>query len=574
MKVHYESLVDLYRTCCEQYADRPVLGTKKDGAWQWTTYRQLRALIDDIRGGLVGLGLKAGDRVGFIGDNSVEWAAACYATYGVGAAFVPMYLAQRPSEWQFILNDCDAPIVFVATEAAYDAMQGVRASLPKLRHVICLARPEGAPDSWQGLAAAGRAHPVPPIDPDPGSVAGFIYTSGTTGKPKGARLSHRNIVSNVEAIHELYEIEAEERYLSFLPWAHSYGQTVELHMLLSWGASSALNDDLNKLFDNMAEIKPTVLVAVPRIFNRIYDAVSRELSVYPGLLDRIVQGKLSPAEQGIVEKIRGKFGGRLKMVFCGSAVLSRAVAEFVNALGIAVYEGYGLTETSPVVTTNSPKARKFGTVGPVMPGIKVVIDTEVTGDPVEGEIVVYGPNVMLGYHNRPEENAATLMADGGLRTGDLGHLDDEGFLYISGRIKEQYKLSNGKYVMPSVLEEKLKMSPFIANAMIYGDGREFNVCLVVPNALALAPWAQKQGITLPADPSQDERVRALVEAEVERLSADFKGFEKPRDIVFVREDFTIGNGLLTPTLKLKRKDVLAKYADVINGCYARKEKGA
>jgi long-chain acyl-CoA synthetase len=570
MKVHYENLVDLYRTCCARYADRPVLGTKKDGAWHWTTYGQLRGLIDDIRGGLVGAGLEPGDRVGFIGDNSVEWAAACYATYGVGAAFVPMYLAQRPSEWQFILDDCDAPIVFVATEAAYDAMQGVRASLPKLRRVIGLARPDGAPDSFKALAAAGRARPVPAIDPEPDSIAGFIYTSGTTGKPKGAKLTHRNIVSNVESIHELYEIDAEERYLSFLPWAHSYGQTVELHMLLSFGASTALNDDLNKLLDNMAEVKPTVLVAVPRIFNRIYDAVSRELAVYPGLLERIVRGNLSPAEQGIVDRIRGKFGGRLKMVFGGSAVLSQTVAEFINALGINVYEGYGLTETSPVATTNSPKGRKFGTVGPAIPGVKIVIDRQVTGDPIEGEILVYGPNVMLGYHNRPEENAATLMPDGGLRTGDLGHLDEDGYLTISGRIKEQYKLANGKYVMPSVLEEKLRTSPFIANAMIYGDGREFNVALVVPSALALAPWAKQQGIALPEDLTKDPRVRALLAAEVERIAADFKGFERPRDIVFVRDDFTIGNGLLTPTLKLKRRDVLARYRDVIDACYARK----
>jgi long-chain acyl-CoA synthetase len=584
----FDNLVELYQWSCEQHADRAMLGTKKAGVWQWLTYRQFRNLVDDVRSGLAGMDVKPGDRVAFIGDNSVEWAAAAYASYGLAAAFVPMYQAQRPSEWEFILADCGARVVIVANEATYDVVSGMRARLPELRHVIGLARPDRTPGSWSALIEAGAARPVPALSPDPQQVANFIYTSGTTGKPKGALLSHRNITSNITAVHQVIEISPEDRYLSFLPWAHVYGQTVELHMLLSFGASMAINDELPKLLDNMVEVKPTVLVAVPRIFNRIYDMVTREIAGRPALLQKIIGGgvraaikrsrgeplgvlekvELAVDDMVVFEKIRDKFGGKLRYAFTGSATISKRVAEFIDALGITVYEGYGLTETSPVVTTNSPLGRRFGSVGRVLPGVRVDIDTSVTGDEKQGEIVVYGPNVMLGYHNRPAENEAALMSDGGLRTGDLGHFDEDGYLYISGRIKEQYKLENGKYVMPSVLEEALKLSPFIGNVMIHGDGRPYNVALVVPSALALQAWAQKQGFTLPDDPTADVRVRALIGAEIDRLSAEFRSFEKPRSVALVAEDFTPANGLLTPTLKLKRGEVLARHAKVIDALYA------
>jgi long-chain acyl-CoA synthetase len=586
---HIHNLVELYQRACARYPEREILGTRKEGKWQWLTYRQFRTLVDDARAGLAGLGIEPGDRVAFIGDNSVEWAVAAYATYGLAATFVPMYQAQRPSEWQFILEDCSARAVIVANDATYDVIDGLRAKLPELRHVICVALPDAALGSWHGLLAAGAARPVPARSPDPQSVADLIYTSGTTGKPKGVRLSHHNIASNIEAVHQLYDFSPSERYLSFLPWAHSYGQTVELHMMFSWGTSLAINDELPRLLANLAEVKPTVLVAVPRIFNKIYDAVTRELAAQPELVQKIVQHGLAQAlkrtrgepmtaldklelafdDRMIFQKIRDKFGGRLRYAFTGAASISRHVMEFIDALGIEVYEGYGLSETSPVVTTNSPGHRKFGSVGRVLPGVRVEIDTSVTDDHKTGEIIVYGPNVMLGYHNRPEDDAAALMPDGGLRTGDLGYLDADGYLYISGRIKEQYKLENGKYVMPSALEEALKLSPYIASVMIHGDGRPYNVALVVPDAQAVRGWAQKQGLTLGDDVCRDDRVHELVVSEIERLSADFKLFEKPHAVALVGEDFTIGNGLLTPTLKLKRREVLGRHGRIIDDLYAR-----
>jgi long-chain acyl-CoA synthetase len=396
---------------------------------------------------------RAFQRFPVLGKRRRQPAGYLSGGYGLGAAFVPMYQSQRPKEWQFILDDCGARAVIVATEATFDVLHKLRGNLPALRHVISLARPDGEA-SWSSLLAAGASRPVAAISPDPQSVAGFIYTSGTTGKPKGALLSHRNITSNIQAVHQLYQLTPDDRSLSFLPRAHSVTREIAG--------------------------KPELTRKI--IQHGLAQAVKRTRGEPLTPFDRL---ELALDDTLIFQKIRDKLGGRLRYAFTGSAPIAREVIEFIDALGIEVYEGYGLTETSPVVTTNSPGHRKFGSVGRVLPGVEVKIDTSVTEDHKDGEVIVHGPNVMLGYHNRPEENEQTLMPDGGLRTGDLGHFDADGYLYITGRIKEQYKLENGKYVMPSVLEEALKLSPFIANVMIYGDGRPYNVALVVPDLQAV-----------------------------------------------------------------------------------------
>src|SRR5690606_12759594 len=267
----------------------------------------------------------------------------------------------------------------------------------------------------------------------------------------------------------------------------------------------ALNDDITAIVSNLAEVRPTILIAVPRIFNRIYDSVNQQMQSKPKPIQRLFETGLavakkrslgqpvgtlegvaaSLAERLIFSKVRQRFGGRLKLVISGSAALNKDVAEFIDALGIMVYEGYGLSETSPVVSVNYPGHRKIGSVGPVIPNVKVVIDESQTEEPGEGEIIVYGPNVMKGYHNRPEETAAVMLDDGGFRTGDLGMLDKEGYLYITGRIKELYKLENGRYVAPAALEEELKVSPYISNVVLYGANIPYNTALVTPSMDAL-----------------------------------------------------------------------------------------
>ena len=280
----------------------------------------------------------------------------------------------------------------------------------------------------------------------------------------------------------------------------------------------------------------------------------------------------------VFSKIRDKFGGRLNYAFSGGSALSKDVAEFIDALGITVYEGYGLTETSPIATANRPGAHRIGSVGQPIPGVKIVIDKSKAEDGKQGEIMVYGPNVMVGYYNRDQENKEVFTEDGGFRTGDLGYVDDDGFLYITGRIKEQYKLENGKYVAPAPLEEQLKLSPFIVNAMVYGDNRLFNVALIVPDLDAVRKWAKEQGISADSDEKllEGARVKEMIQAEVDKASASFKGFERIKKVTLTAEDFTTQNGMLTPSLKVKRREVWKKHGPQIEALYGdvAKAKGA
>jgi long-chain acyl-CoA synthetase len=586
MAEKFKNLVDLWEKSCKSFAERELFGTKQDGGWSWLTYSDFKELVDAFRGGLASLGVGAGDKVGIVSNNRVEWAVAAYATYGLKAAFVPMYEAQKSDEWQFILADCGAKVVIGSSSDIYQKLQAVQHKVPSLEHVIGLEADAKDDHSYAHLLEVGRKQPAAAEHPEGKHTAGFIYTSGTTGNPKGVILSHSNICSNINAIHEVFPFAADDRSLSFLPWAHSFGQTCELHTLVSMGCSMGINDDVANLVANLAEVRPTILFAVPRIFNRIHDGVNKQMTEKPGFIQSLFKNGiknatkksnggeigvmagmgLSLADKLIFSKIRQKFGGRLRFAVSGSAALSKEVAEFIDALGIEVYEGYGLTETSPIATANFPGARKIGSVGRAIPGVTITIDKSVTADPKNGEIVIKGPNIMQGYHNRQDENEKVLMADGSFRSGDMGFLDDDGYLYITGRIKEQYKLENGKYVVPSPLEEELKLSPFIANVMIHGANKPYNVALVVPDQDALKKWAGETGIDLGSIEKSDE-VRTLIEKELADRSTSFKGFEKPKKFLITAEDFTTDNGLLTPTMKLKRRNVLEKYEKDLDALY-------
>jgi long-chain acyl-CoA synthetase len=587
----FENVVDLFEKSCKAFGPRDLFGVKKGGAWQWLTYREVKALVDRARGGLAALGVGRGDRVAIISNNRVEWAVLAYATYSLGAAFVPMYEAQHLEEWRFITEDCGAKVLVVSTKAIYEKTKKLKGQLEGLEHVLCIEGDEADPNSYAHLLKVGADKPTDPVAPAPKDTCNFIYTSGTTGKPKGVILSHHNIASNVSAVHEIFPFSTDDRSLSFLPWAHSFGHTAELHCLLSMGASMGLNTAVDKLIDELSEVQPTVLISVPRIFNRIYDRVNAQMQERPPIIRRVFRDAmaaaskkskgqaLSPlerlelaiADKVIFSKIRGRFGGRLKWAFSGGAALSREVAEFIDNLGIVVFEGYGLTETSPIATGNRPGARRVGSVGKAIPGVKIEIDKKAaagTGDDRQGEVLIYGPNIMQGYHNRPEENRAVLMDDGGFRTGDLGYVDDDGFLFITGRIKEQYKLENGKYVAPAPLEEHLKLSPFIANVMIHGQNKPYNVALVVPEKEVITKFASEEGIAGSYEELlENERVRKKIEEELTRLGAEFRAFDKVKKFALVNEDFTVENEMLTPSLKLKRRNVLQKWGEKIEKLY-------
>ena len=483
----FETLVDLFHAAIKTYPDNQLFGTKKNGTWEWITYLEFGKLVDQFRAGLSEIGIQRGDRICFIANNRVEWAVAAYACCGLGASYVPMYEAQHPKDWSFIAKDCEAKAVLCATDAIVEKMKEIAAEVPSLEHIISLdpkTKAGGKVKLYKDLLSSKK---VPTIKPSTKDTACFIYTSGTTGNPKGVILSHGNIASNVSAMHEVFPMSAMDRSLSFLPWAHSFGQTVELHGLFSMGASLAICEAVDKIIDNLAETQPTLLFSVPRIFNKLYSGVQKTISEKPEMIQKMVKSALATrakqrsggevslgeglvlalTDKVVFSKVRARFGGKLKYAFSGGAAISKEVAEFIDGLGITVYEGYGLTETSPIATANCPGARKIGSVGRAIPGVRIEIDKAATGDEKNGEIVVYGHNVMQGYHGLPEENEKVFTKDGGFRTGDMGYLDAEGFLYLIDRKKDMID-SGGVKVYPKDIEEIAARHPAVREVAVFG----------------------------------------------------------------------------------------------------------
>ena len=591
----FKNLVDLLQKSVTRFADRPIYGERSpSGAWTYRTYRDFGTEVAHFRGGLASLGVGPGDRVAVISNNRPAWAVGAYATYSLGACYVPMYEKQNPADWEYILNDSGAKVLLAANAEIAEVVRGLAGRVKTLESVIDLSAARTDPHSFKALMETGQANPVDAEDPDPDTLCGFIYTSGTTGKPKGVLLSHGNIISNVNAVISIFDMAATDRSLSFLPWAHSFGQTCELHCGLAIGASSAICDDVTKLVGYLSEVKPTLLFSVPRIFNRIYDGLNKKMAEASPVKQKLFQGAMANANkrrqlkaQGktnilvecahkvfdklVFSKVRERLGGRLRYAFSGGAAISREVAEFIDNVGITVYEGYGLSETSPIATANAPGKQRIGSVGRPLPGVEIIIDTEAVDESMgdQGEVLIKGPNVMQGYHNLKKETKAAIRKDGAFRSGDLGRVDKDGYLYITGRIKEQYKLENGKYVVPAPLEEQLKLSGYINQVLVYGDNRLFNVAIIVPDVEALQDWAKKKGLpTALTGLLAREDVKGLYRAELAKFERDvFKGFERVKAFELISEEFSTDNDMLTPTLKLKRRNVIKAYKDTIEALY-------
>lgn len=588
-----DNLVELMASSIEKHADRPLFGTPDDnGDYHWVTYRQIGQRIDALRAGLAKLGVTSGDAVGVIANNRVEWAVAAFATFGLGGQFIPMYEKELVKVWQHIIQDSGIKVLFVSNMEILNSVQSFRREVPGLEHTF-LIDGAGAPTMME-LEAQGSQHPVKAMHPKPEDIAVLIYTSGTTGKPKGVLLSHGNFTSNVIAGGARFpEINLNSCSLSILPWAHSYGQTAELYNFINRGASMGFVRDITTIADDLAKVAPTFLIAVPRVFNKIYDGLWIKINEAGGIARKLFtmglesaaqkralsdQGKsaLMPklkyalADRIVFSKIRKRFGGRLKGALTASALMNVEVAQFFTDIGLPVFDAYGLTETSPAVTMNNRVANKPGSVGRPIDNVRVVIEpieSKTPGD--EGEVVVYGPNVMQGYHNNPEATRKVMTKEGGFRTGDIGRLDEDGFLFITGRIKEKYKLQNGKYVFPAALEENIQLSPWVENVMVFGEGRSHNVCLVTPDFSKLSDWAKDKGIDpTPENLIVDSRVVGMISDSIKNhLKDKFGGYEIPKSFILVEEPFSVENGMLTQTMKLKRRKVLDRYMDQIYAAY-------
>lgn len=590
-KDRVDNLVDMFEKSVAKHGSNKLFGTKnKTGDYEWVTYNQVAKRVDDLRAGLAAEGIGKGDAVGLISNNRTEWAIIAFATFGLGARFIPMYEAELVITWKYIINDSGVKLMFVSKPDVMEKFSEVRDSLSGLQKVIMI---EGeGPDTMAALEANGREKPVPSIKPDTDDIAVLIYTSGTTGEPKGVLLSHGNFSSNaIDAGSCFPDLNPNDRSLSILPWAHSFGITADLFNFINIGGSIAFVGSVQTVVEDLGKSQPTFLIAVPRIFNKVYDGLWAKMEEEGGLPKALfemgvnaakkkreladagktsmwVNVKYNLVDKIVFKKIRDTFGGKIQGAVTGSALMNPEIAYFFSDLGIPTYDCYGLTETSPAATMNRPAKNKIGTVGSAIPNVRIEIDQSAVDEgAADGEIIVYGPNVMKGYHNKPEATAAVMTPDGGFRTGDRGKLDEEGFMKVTGRLKEQYKLLNGKYVFPSSIEEEIKLLPLVANAMIYGEGKEFNICLVVPDFEVLARQTEKQGE--PAALIADESVCKMITDQITgALKGDYASYEIPKKFVFLEEDFTLENGMLTQTLKLKRRVVVDKFSEEIEGSYS------
>jgi long-chain acyl-CoA synthetase len=591
-----DNLVEFLENAVATYPTSLFLGTKdKSGTYQWITYAEFGARVDNLRAGLVQLGVKRGDAVGIIANNRTEWAICAFATYGIGARWVPMYEAELASTWKYIVADSGMKILFVSKPEIMEKVKGFTAEIETLEKAILVEGSGEGSMAW--LEELGSKKPVPSVKPDPQDVAALIYTSGTTGDPKGVLLTHGNFTSNTLSGIKIYGgYSHADRTLNILPWAHSFGQTGELYPVVYLGASLAFMESVNTIAEDLKKIKPTFLVVVPRVFNKVYDGLFARMMQEKGLKKTLFfravekakqkrelkkQGKRNPLldievavlDKLVFSKIREGFGGRLRGSMSGSAAMNPEIAGFFFDIGIPVYDCYGMTETSPAITMNSPTACKLGSVGKPIEKVKVVIDSSVVEEGArDGEIVCYGPNVMKGYHNKPQATSEVMTEDGGIRTGDRGRFDEEGFLYITGRIKEQYKLENGKFVFPASLEEDIRLIPYVENAMVYGENRLYNVCLIVPDFQVLKKYAKDNN--LPDDPKalvDNPRIQELIINEIQSsLKGKYGGYEIPKKFLFLHENFSVENGTLTQTMKLKRRVVVGNYQEQINALYAQK----
>lgn len=565
------TLPGMVRAQARKFGGRAAIKVRQSGVYHDLSWSELAAQIDETALGLLDFAVEPGDRVAILSENRPEWAVADLAILSVGGVTVPIYPTLTPQEIEHILEHSGARVVFVSNPDLLSSVTPCQEKL-HLRSILFDApyRVAGPRIWWfgelRGLGRAGAAEFAGLLEQRlqkirPEDLASIIYTSGTTGVPKGVMLTHRNFLSNCEAAGQVFPIREEDLTLSFLPLSHVFERMAGYYFILSVGGTIAYAETLESVPQNLLEVSPTMVIGVPRFYEKMHERIQAAVRAASPLRRRIFRwalrvGKEKPrdsfsarlADRLVFSKLRFRLGGRLRFCVSGGAPLSKSIAEFFYSAGILILEGYGLTETSPVICANRPDRFRFGTVGTAIPGVEIRIAAD-------GEILTRGPHVMKGYYQNPEATAEVLDTDGWLHTGDIGTISEDGFLTITDRKKDLLKTSGGKMVAPQHLEGLLKADPLIADCVVIGDRRKYLTALIVPNLEKLPP-------------SQRSKPEDLVWQRVEAVNRQLASFEQIKKITVLTEPFTQSGGELTPTLKVKRRVVAERCTAQIEAMYA------
>ncbi len=585
----------------DRFSHKPAaLRYKAGGTWHDIPHKDMLQRITRLGLGLTRLGVQRGDRVAILSENRPEWAITDYACLCIGATDVPIYPTLPAQQIRYILNDAGVVAIAVSSQAQLEKILEIKGEIPTLRHIIAFDKDATgagvtpieqvyADGAAAEAAGEGKNFRADALQAKPGDVATIIYTSGTTGDPKGVMLTHNNIYANcANAIPQL-NVTPEDSTLSFLPLSHIFERMAGHYAIFACGATINYAESIDTLVVNLGEAKPTIVMAVPRVYEKVYARALENALASPvrkriffwakGVGERYVElthsgrkpsalheMQYKVASKLVFSKLRARVGGNLRFFVSGGAPLPADIAKFFFAAGLPIYEGYGLTETSPVITVNRPGRFKLGTVGPVIPNLEVRIAPD-------GEILVRGPSVMKGYYNKPDATREVLDADGWFHTGDIGEFDD-GLLKITDRKKDLIVTAGGKNVAPQPVEALAKKNKYVANAVMLGDKRRFCIMLIVPQFEHLELWAKRKNLGF-----KDRReliglpeVRQKMERAVFAALAGLASYEMPKKLMLLEQDFTIESGDLTPTLKVKRRVVEKRYQREIDALYAEPEK--
>jgi long-chain acyl-CoA synthetase len=599
-----QTLIQIFLEAAKRKAATPMFLSRASGSWKPIDGNQAIAMVESLAHGLHLLEVGRGDRVAILSESRPEWALADAAIVGIGAITVPIYATLTGPQCANLLRNCGAKVVIVSGTAQSEKLRPERSSLPDLAAVVAMDPASNAAAhgeiAWTDLLARGAERRA--TEPDwfrdevarvqPDDIATIIYTSGTTGEPKGAMLTHHNIASNVASSLQVMRLSAADASLSFLPLSHIFERMGGLYAMLSGGVTIAYAESIESVASNAVDIRPTVITGVPRFYEKVQGRVLEAAAKRPPLARKLFHWaievgiararahfegrrlspldslKLAIADRLVLGKIRARVGGRLRYGVSGGAPLAPQVLEFFFAVGIPIIEGYGLTETSPVICLNPPGAEVPGSVGPPIPGVEVRIGEE-------GELLTRGPHVMKGYYHNPEATSAAIR-DGWFHTGDVARIDERGYVFITDRLKDLLVTAGGKKVAPQPMEAALKQSPLIAEVVLLGDRQPYIVCLLVPDFAMLKTECEKRGWGASDRArllAQDE-VRSLFQAEIDRVNAGRASFEQIKRFDLLDHELTQEAGHLTPSLKVKRRVVLEKYRDRIEAMYEAPRAGA